>query len=76
MIGVVAYSQLLNASTRGAFQITITPFEFSWQRIIANIAWGGNLGNMVYVPTFQGGISFGTVLAGKVPLSHFLPILL
>ena len=75
MVGLVAYSELLKASTCGAFQITITPFELSWERIIVNIACGGNLGNRVYVPTFQGGISLGTVLAGKLPMLYVLPIL-
>ena len=37
MVHLVTYSQLLKASTCGASQITITPFEFSWKRIIVNI---------------------------------------
>ena len=69
MVGLItAYSQLLKASTCGAFQITITCFEFSWEIIIVNIAHDGNLCNRLYVPTFQGGISFGTVLAGILPM--------
>ncbi|KAF8590748.1 hypothetical protein K439DRAFT_1657125 [Ramaria rubella] len=73
MVGIVAHSQLITPTDRELYQITIIPPDFTWDRIIFNIATGLGLGDKVVINTFQQGISFGTVKS-KTSFSQNFPV--
>jgi hypothetical protein len=64
MVGLSQHSQLITASPKkDGYQVTVTPFDFAWDRTAALIAHGAKLGTKIVAPTFQGGLSFSTIMS-------------
>lgn len=63
MVGLSQHSQLITQVEKKPFQITVTPFDFAWDRMATLIARGAGLGKKLVAPTFQGGLSFSTLMS-------------